>query len=140
MSFVLIRGAVDRSISRIANNQRIKEMKRLLVPIILGLMTLSAVAQDKKRDPEALTLTQAMVADSGASRQYVFVINGVVAFNTVDGLKKHLKNLPTGSTLTWAPGCVRRGGEPLLDSQAEMTKFKEFCDSIGIKFILVPAG
>lgn len=115
-------------------------MKRLLVAIVLSGMIFSAVAQDLKQKPESLTMTLAWIADSTESNQYIFVINGAVAYKTVDGLKKHLKDLPKGSTLTWSPGCCRIGHEPLLSNQDDMKKFKEFCESIGIKFVLVPSG
>ena len=115
-------------------------MKRLLVALVLCGMMLPALAQDAKRKPENLTMTLAWIADAGEPTQHVFVINGVVAYKTLDGLKKYLKELPKDSTLTWAPGCCRMGSEPLLGSPEEMKKFKEFCESIGIKFTLVPSG
>jgi hypothetical protein len=96
--------------------------------------------RDAQHKPENLTMTLARIADAGEPPQYVFVLNGVVAYRTVEGLKKHLKGLPKASTVTWAPGCCRIGHEPLLSSQDEMKKFKEFCDSVGIKFILIPSG
>lgn len=115
-------------------------MKPLLVVFAVYSILLPALAEEVKRQPEKLTLTQAWIADAGEPKQYVFVINGVVAYKTVDGLKNYLKDLPEDSTLTWAPGCCRIGGELLLGSEEDMMKFREFCDSIGIKFILVPSG
>jgi hypothetical protein len=96
----------------------------------------------KGRQPEKLTMTLARIADSEKidGKDYIFVINGVAAYRTLDGLKKYLKDLPKGSTLTWTPGCCRMGGEPLLSSKDEMQKFKEFCESCEISFVLVPAG
>jgi hypothetical protein len=116
------------------------EMKRLFVVLIFCGMMLPALAQDVKRKPENLTMTLAWIADAGEAKQYVFVINGLVAYKTLDGLKKYLKNLPKDSTLTWAPSCLRMGDEPLLSSKDEMKKFREFCESVGIKFTLVPSG
>lgn len=113
-------------------------MKRLLVALVFCGMMLPALAQDVKPKPLNLTMTQAWIADAGEPKQYVFVI-GMVAYKTLDGLKTFLKGLPKDSTLTWAPGCCRIGGEP-LNSEDEMKKFKEFCESIGIKFTLVPSG
>lgn len=115
-------------------------MKRLLFALFVCGILLPALAQDAQRKPENLTMTLAWIADAGEPKQYVFVVNGVVAYKTVAGLKKYLKDLPEGSTLTWGPGCCRIGNEPLLGSQEEMEKFKEFCKSIGIKFVLVPSG
>lgn len=116
------------------------KMKQLLLVLMLCGMILPAFAQDVQRKPENLTMTLAWIADAGEPMQYVYVINGVVAYKTVDGLKKYLKSLPKDSTLTWAPSCSRMGGEPLLDSEEEMKKFREFCESAGIKFVLVPSG
>lgn len=115
-------------------------MKRILFAVVLCASLASALAQDAKPKPEDLTMTLAWIADAGEPKQYVFVINGVVAYKTLDGLKKYLKDIPKGSSLTWAPGCCRIGNEPIIGSAEEMKKFKEFCESIGIKFTLVPSG
>lgn len=85
-------------------------------------------------------MSLARVADAGEPKQYIFVINGVVAYKTLEGLQKYLKDIPKGSSLTWAPGCCRIGNEPLLGSNEEMKRFKEFCESVGIKFTLIPSG
>jgi hypothetical protein len=89
---------------------------------------------------ENLTMSLARVADAGEPKQYIFVINGVVAYKTLEGLQKYLKDIPKGSSLTWAPSCCRIGNEPLLGSNEEMKRFKEFCESVGIKFTLIPSG
>ena len=116
-------------------------MKRLLLGVmLLSTAITSSLAEEVKRKPENLTMTLAIIADAGEPRQYVFVVNGVVAYKSIDGLKNYLKDVPVGSTLTWSPGCCRTGGEPLLSSEQEMTKFKEFCKSIDLKFVLVPSG
>ena len=73
-------------------------MKRLLALIICASLT-SAFALDAKPKPENLTMTLAWIADAGEPKQYVFVINGVVAYKTLDGLKKYLKGIPKGSSL-----------------------------------------
>jgi hypothetical protein len=92
------------------------------------------------KTPEKYTLTLAWIADAGTPSQYIFVLNGRIAYKTIDGLEHNLSILPKGSNLIWDPGCERMGGEPLLSSEIEMKKFKMFCDSIGIKFTLVPSG
>jgi hypothetical protein len=115
-------------------------MKKLLFVLILCGTFSSLHAEETKRKPENLTMTLAHIADAEKPSQYVFVINGVVAFRTVGGLKKYLKDLPRDSTLTWAPGCCVLGGEPLLGSKKEMKEFSEFCKSAGLTFVLVPAG
>lgn len=71
--------------------------------------------------------------------EFIFVI-GNSGFKSVASLKNYLGNLPPGSVLEWAPGCLRIGSEPLLSSEVEMEDFKAFCDEKGISFILVPSG
>jgi len=115
-------------------------MRNIFFAVILSVLLAPVFALDAKRKPENLTMTLAWIADAGDPKQYVFVINGVVAYKTLDGLKKHLERLPKGSSLTWAPGCCRIDNEPLIGSEEEMRKFVEFCDTIGIKFTLVPSG
>ena len=118
-------------------------MKQSLVTAVILVSLISgAMAQTSDRKPEKLTLTLAWIADSegSASMEYVFVIDGLVAYRTLEGLKKYISGLPKGSLLTWAPGCDRMGNEPLLSSREEMEKFKAFCESRGINFILVPSG
>jgi hypothetical protein len=74
------------------------------------------------------------------SPEYIFVIGGIIGFKSVASLKKYLSILPPGSILEWAPGCIRRGNEPLLSSEQEMEDFKAFCAEMNINFILVPSG
>jgi hypothetical protein len=101
----------------------------------------TASSQREVRKPENLTMTLARIADSKSEENaYVFVINGVIAYRTVEGLKEYVKGLPKGATLTWSPGCCRIGGEPLLSSRNELRDFKAFCESCGIGFVLVPSG
>ena len=73
------------------------------------------------------------------SPEFIFVI-GNVGFKSVATLKKFVGNLPPGSTLEWAPGCRRHGGEPLLSSEQEMEEFKAFCADKNINFVLWPSG
>jgi len=74
------------------------------------------------------------------SPEYIFVIGGAIGFKSVASLKKYLSILPPGSILEWAPGCKRRGNEPLLSSEQEMEDFKAFCAEKNIDFILAPSG
>jgi hypothetical protein len=115
-------------------------MKHLILVSLLTLASLAATSTATARQPDNLTMTLAWVVDAGEPRQYVFVINGVVAFKTIGRLKKYVGELPRGSTLTWNPGCSRMGDEPILSSPKDMKAFKEFCESKGITFVLVPSG
>jgi len=71
--------------------------------------------------------------------EILFVI-GSTGFRTVETLKTFLASLPPGTKLTWAPGCIRIGKEPLLSSEYEMEDFKAFCLEHGIDFVLIPSG
>jgi hypothetical protein len=95
-----------------------------------------------KRKPDHLTLTLGWIADSDkpGEREYLFVLNGIVAYRTLEGLRNHVKGLPKGSTIRWAPGCCRMGDEPLLSSPEELDRFKTFCDSCGVTLDIIPSG
>lgn len=116
---------------------------RLLLIAALGLacsMRFPVRAQDSAK-PAAPKYDMALVWIADAKpRQYVFTINNSVGFQSVDGLKGFIANLPSGSTLQWAPGCRRMGDEPLLSSEKDMNNFKTFCAEHKVTFILVPSG
>jgi hypothetical protein len=71
--------------------------------------------------------------------EWVFVV-GQVGFKSLDSFTEFVERLPKGSTLEWAPGCKRIGGEPLLSSGEEMEAFRRFCEERGIRFVRVPSG
>lgn len=48
-----------------------------------------------------------------ANTEFIFVVRNS-GFKTVDSLKRFVAALPAGTTIRWAPGCERFGGEPLL--------------------------
>ena len=72
-------------------------------------------------------------------RRFVFVIGGA-AFETLDGLKDYLSAMPKGRTLVLDPGCLRLGGEPLIDSNEEMAAFQAFLATIGVQLKIIPSG
>jgi hypothetical protein len=121
-----------------------KTAKSLLWPCaVLLFIVLPARAQEIGQSAPAPELKYRMelayIYDTD-SPEYVFVINGVIGCKSVASLKKYLSLLPPGSILQWAPGCRRRGDEPLLSSEQEMEDFKAFCAEKNINFILVPSG
>ena len=111
-----------------------------LIVIFFFVSLHTGAALEDTRKPRDLSMVLLFVSDEQEANKHLFLINGTVAFKTVKGLKNHLSGLPRGSKLSWAPGCLRYGNEPLLNSEAEMKNFEKFCKSIGIHFVLVPSG
>ena len=109
-----------------------------LVILLLGAVHAHAQENGQSPSPPKYRLELVYIFDAD-STEYVFVV-GNVGFRSVASLKKFLSDLPPGSTLEWAPGCRRTGGEPLLSSEQEMEDFKAFCAAKKISFILVPSG
>ena len=97
----------------------------------IAVMLLSAVlhtgaqehAQPQPAPKYRMELVYILEADS---TEFIFAI-GNVGFKSVASLKNFVGKLPPGSTLEWAPGCIRWGNEPLLSSEQEMEDFKAFC-------------
>jgi len=113
--------------------------RRLLLPSLLALAILpSAPAWAAEAEPVKRELQLIYVFDEPKT-EFIFVI-GQSGFKSVASLEKHLETWAPGSELTWAPGCLRFGGEPLLSSEEEMRAFRAFLDARRIKFTLVPSG
>jgi hypothetical protein len=108
--------------------------------LILLSVALCARAQDDARPqpPPKYRMELVYIFEAG-STEFIFVV-GNVGFKTVASLKDFVGGLPPGSTLEWAPGCRRIGGEPLLSSEQEMEEFKLFCADKKIDFVLIPSG
>lgn len=104
-------------------------------------VSLSNPAKPATPQPPAYVLSIARFSDTvglGNKPEWIFVIGGS-AYRTLDALKAGVTRFPSGSSLTWAPGCCRIGGEPLSTSE-ELKDLKAHCESHGIRFVLVPAG
>ncbi len=123
-------------------------LRRLAAGLLLGVLTPALTpifAGEPAATPvvstaPAYTMSIACFSDtlSSEKREWIFVLGGV-AFRSLDALKEGVSHFPKGSTLTWAPGCKRIGGEP-LETEAELKAFAEHCAAHGIKFVLVPSG
>ena len=115
-------------------------MKRvsLLVLALVFRVAAPATAADSRPQPVKREL-QLIYVFEGSKPEFIFVI-GQSGFKSVTSLEEHLKTWAPGSELTWAPGCVRVGGEPLLSSEREMKDFRDFLAERGIRFVLVPSG
>lgn len=112
----------------------------LWLSVILLAVFLRADAQENvpPEPPPKYRMELVYIFDEN-STEFIFVI-GNAGFKSVDSLKNFLRSLPPGSNLEWAPGCMRRGNEPLLSSEWEMEEFKAFCAESNINFVLVPSG
>jgi hypothetical protein len=113
-------------------------MNRLAVSVFLAGAMVSQVAGEIKPFPSTLTI--AHLSESGFPGENFYVLNGVAAFRTLEGLKRSLIGHPKGSTLSWAPGCMRSQDETPLDTGINSKAFKAFCDSIGVEFIVEMSG
>jgi len=88
-----------------------------------------------------LTLTMSLIRyayTASTKHEFVFVM-GNMAYRTVAELEKGVERLPRGSKITWAPGCIIRGGEP-LSTGPERTKFRDHCEANGVIFSVIPSG
>jgi hypothetical protein len=115
-----------------------KHILCLLGMLLLVVLHVRAQENGQSPPPPKYRLDLVYIFD-GDSAEYIFVV-GTVGFKSVASLKKFLSDLPPGSILEWAPGCIRFGGEPLLSSEQDMEDFKAFCSTKKISFILVPSG
>jgi len=118
-------------------------MKIKLSPI-MTIMALLGMPSFKvgQRPPETNTLSLVRIADAKTDDgyEYIYTINNIHGYKTIEGLNKYIADLPSGSTILWNPGCCRFGDEPLLTSKEEMDKFKLHCESNSVTLILVPSG
>ena len=103
--------------------------------VVAGMEAAQAAQESDKRSPK---YSMELIYNH-ESKDFIFGI-GNSRFATVSALKRFIASLPAGSTLEWAPGCLRVGNEPLLSSEVAMRHFVRFCKRKGIKFIRIPAG
>ena len=120
-------------VRRLATDSLVLGLLIITCGVVLGLLTLEPLFSLLGAHGQILKYT-------GEYMRIWYLGMIFVAYKTLDGLKNYLKDIPRESTLTWSPGCERFGNEPLIGSQEEMAAFMKFCDSIGIKFILVSSG
>ena len=109
--------------------------------VIITLLALPSVTVGQ-RPPETNTLSLVRIADAKTDDgyEYIYTINNIQGYKTIEGLNNYIADLPSGSTIIWNPGCCRFGDEPLLTSKEDMDKFKVHCESNGVTLILVPSG
>lgn len=110
-----------------------------LAIVILAGISHTRAQQDTQPQPPPKYRMELVYVFEGSATEFIFVV-GNAGFRSVAALKNYVGNLPSGSKLEWAPGCMRLGGEPLLSSDQEMEEFKAFCAEKNIDFVLVPSG
>ena len=116
-------------------------MTKLTLKFTLVLLTLFSVpvlSQESANVPVKYELKLIYILEN-KDPEFIFVI-GDSGFKSIESLKKFLGGLPSGSEITWNPGCERFGREPLLSSEKEMKSFRTFLEEKGVKFKLIPAG
>lgn len=111
------------------------------------VLALSTTALASAQDPEVaappkyrMELVYIFETEKPSSTTEFIIVIGNSGFRSLAALKRFVANLPRGSVLEWAPGCVRLGGELLLSSAKDMEDFKAFCKEVGIAFLLHPSG
>lgn len=113
-------------------------MRHAVAAAVASILSLSlASAESRAEPPPAYEMKLVFVGE--APVEFLFVI-GNSGFRSVEALKSFLSGLPAGAKLTWSPGCIRMGGEPLLSSEHEIEEFRRFCRENGIEFTLIPSG
>jgi hypothetical protein len=112
-------------------------MRHISATALALVLALSLASAESRVDPPAYELKLVSVGEEPT--EYLFVV-GTCGFRSVETLKAFLARLPAGTRLTWSPGCIRSGNEPLLSSEYEMEEFRRFCAERGIDFVLVPSG
>jgi len=111
---------------------------RILVASATLLAAQAGPPAESPRPPD-FKMSIACFSDTVATKpEWIFVIGGT-AFRSLEALKDGITHFPKGSTLTWAPGCCRIGGEP-LSQEADLKALEAHCAAHGIRFIVVPSG
>ena len=119
-------------------------MKLLQIFLFLAGILFSSLGKAADPTPAspqapAFVMSIACFSDTMATKpEWIFVVGGT-AFRSLEALKDGITHFPKRSTLTWAPSCLRLGGEP-LSTEAELKSFEEHCKTHGIQFILIPSG
>ena len=86
---------------------------------------------------EVVTIYQAKPAEQMLVLLYD---GGGVAFKSAADLQGYLGNLARGSSIEWAPSCVRDTSGDLLGTAAEVKSLTEHCAKHGIIFTRIPSG
>jgi len=101
-------------------------MRHAAAAAIASILSLTAaIAESRPEPPPVYEMKLIFVGE--APVESLFVI-GNSGFRTVEALKSFLSRLPAGARLTWNPGCIRFGEEPLLSRPS--TKWKNSSASV----------
>ena len=113
-------------------------MKTLLLLLSMVLLVGGAKCEGRPAPPFTCAITLARFADPKEPKPWVIILN-TIAYRDLDGLKAGLDLLPAGTVVTWEPGCLRMGGEPLV-SPEETAELTRYCAARGLVLKIIPAG
>jgi hypothetical protein len=105
-------------------------MKKNKAPLWPSVILLSAMLRadahenQPEQSPQTYRMELVYIFDKDPA-EFVFVI-GNVGFKSVDSLKKFLSSVPAGSTLEWAPGCIRWVMSPCYPPSGRCKNSKRF--------------
>ena len=113
--------------------------------LMLAYFGIAVAAQEPPASTDASKHRLVLQTVSGVQpRSWVFAIvfpNGHIGLSSPEYLREYIADMvPAGVTLEWDPGCLRRGGEPLLGSPRDLAAFAAFLHERKIHFVLVPSG
>ena len=93
-----------------------------------------------KQKPQVHKLSAAAFSDTFEKPEWFFLLDGVIAHRSLDGLKEAVgKIISAGSPLKWEGSDV--GVTPEAFSSPEKLKaFEDYCAALGVRFVVVPAG
>jgi hypothetical protein len=116
-----------------------ENMKKLILTIFTLYAAILGHSQASEPKPMKVTLERLYYAATlGQNTEYVFIM-GNAAYRSVDELKKGVLAYPKGSQITWSPGCMVSGGEP-LQTEKERSDFESFCKKQNVTLVIVPSG
>ena len=110
---------------------------KALPTIIKAFLVATSIcrAEPKTDEPLTLSITPFYRAETLVTKtEFVFIL-GNKKYWTVEELKKGILGLPKDTVVDLALGCDRSEGQPLT-KDADVAKFREYCESVGIHLIV----
>ena len=93
-----------------------------------------------KQKPQVHNLSVAAFSDTFAKPEWFFLLDGVVAYRTLDALKEAIgKTVSPGATLQWESNDIGITPEP-FSSLEKLKEFGEYCAARGVRLAVLPGG